>query len=164
MAQWLKGITDAGGMTFKVVGDGAGAAGTYVAKPFASGTGWVMRNVGLESLAPPAENEGTPEQQAARAGRDLTDDEIFEQADDLYSDWKPAQPLNKAQQLYVYALRRQAIWGDVEGKKPPITKPDARAKWMAWAQLEGDYTKSEAKARFVAETQRLMKSHGSRKK
>jgi len=39
--------------------------------------------------------------------------------------------------LKLYALYKQAITGDVEGKRPGFTDMVGRAKWDAWNELKG---------------------------
>ena len=78
--------------------------------------------------------------------------------------WRPAKPLTRKETLYEYALCRQAERGDVQGKRPPSYQIEARARWDAWAQLEGDMSRDFAKRKYVVETQRMMKAHGTRKK
>ena len=50
--------------------------------------------------------------------------------------------------LKIYALYKQATEGDNEGKKPSFTDMVARAKWDAWAKLEGT-TSDEAKQQYI---------------
>ena len=50
--------------------------------------------------------------------------------------------------LKIYALYKQATEGDNEGKKPSFTDMVARAKWDAWAKLEGT-TADEAKQQYI---------------
>lgn len=50
--------------------------------------------------------------------------------------------------LKIYALYKQATQGDNEGKKPSFTDMVARAKWDAWAKLEGT-TADEAKQQYI---------------
>ena len=50
--------------------------------------------------------------------------------------------------LKIYALYKQATEGDNEGKKPSFTDMVARAKWDAWAKLEGT-TPDEAKQQYI---------------
>ncbi|MEM8559319.1 MAG: acyl-CoA-binding protein [Bacteroidota bacterium] len=53
----------------------------------------------------------------------------------------PSRPDNDTL-LRLYALYKQATAGDVSGKRPGFTNPVGRAKYDAWAALEG--TDSEA--------------------
>lgn len=48
----------------------------------------------------------------------------------------PERPNNMAL-LKLYALYKQGSAGDVQGERPGITDFVARAKWDAWAALEG---------------------------
>lgn len=91
-----------------------------------------------------------------------SDLELFQEAADAYDDWLPATPLTENERLYMHALRMQATRGNVEGTRPPLTRPRERAKWSAWAQLEGDLTKAQAKAKFAAEVKHMMQRHGKR--
>ena len=50
--------------------------------------------------------------------------------------------------LKLYALYKQATEGDNESKKPSFTDMVARAKWDAWAKLEGT-TPDEAKQQYI---------------
>lgn len=50
--------------------------------------------------------------------------------------------------LKIYALYKQATEGDNEAKKPSFTDMVARAKWDAWAKLEGT-TADEAKQQYI---------------
>ena len=50
--------------------------------------------------------------------------------------------------LKIYALYKQATDGDNETKKPSFTDMVARAKWDAWAKLEGT-TPDEAKQIYI---------------
>ena len=50
--------------------------------------------------------------------------------------------------LKIYALYKQATEGDNESKKPSFTDMVARAKWDAWAKLEGT-TPDEAKQIYI---------------
>ena len=50
--------------------------------------------------------------------------------------------------LRIYALNKQATEGDNEAKKPSFTDMVARAKWDAWAKLEGT-TPDEAKQQYI---------------
>ena len=50
--------------------------------------------------------------------------------------------------LKLYALYKQATEGDNESKKPSFTDMVARAKWDAWAKLEGT-TPDEAKQIYI---------------
>ena len=50
--------------------------------------------------------------------------------------------------LKLYALYKQATEGDNESKKPSFTDMVARAKWDAWAKLEGT-SSDEAKQLYI---------------
>ena len=50
--------------------------------------------------------------------------------------------------LKLYALYKQATEGDNESKKPSFTDMVARAKWDAWAKLEGT-TPDEAEQIYI---------------
>jgi acyl-CoA-binding protein len=50
--------------------------------------------------------------------------------------------------LKIYALYKQATVGDVEGKRPGFTDMVGRAKYDAWAALEGK-GKDEAMQEYV---------------
>lgn len=51
----------------------------------------------------------------------------------------PERPDNKTL-LQIYALYKQATEGDCEGKRPGLTDFVGRAKYDAWAALEGKST------------------------
>lgn len=51
--------------------------------------------------------------------------------------------------LKLYALYKQALDGDVEGKRPGFTDMVGRAKYDAWAALKGT-ANDAAKAEYVA--------------
>ena len=50
--------------------------------------------------------------------------------------------------LKIYALYKQATEGDNEAKKPSFSDMVARAKWDAWAKLEGT-SSDEAKQLYI---------------
>lgn len=50
--------------------------------------------------------------------------------------------------LKIYALYKQATEGDNDSKKPSFSDMVARAKWDAWAKLEGT-TGDEAKQQYI---------------
>ena len=50
--------------------------------------------------------------------------------------------------LKIYALYKQATEGDNEAKKPSFTDMVGRAKWDAWAKLEGTMP-DEAKQQYI---------------
>lgn len=51
--------------------------------------------------------------------------------------------------LKLYALYKQALDGDVDGKRPGFTDMVGRAKYDAWASLKGT-TSDAAQAQYVA--------------
>ncbi|MGN8158730.1 acyl-CoA-binding protein [Salinisphaera sp. RV14] len=63
---------------------------------------------------------------------------------------KPSQ----AFQLKMYGLYRQAVDGDVTGKKPSLINPGARYKWQAWKDNEG-MSREDAMAAYVAEVDKI---------
>ena len=56
--------------------------------------------------------------------------------------------------LKLYALYKQATVGDVEGKRPGMMDFVGRAKYDAWAALEGT-SADDAKQGYVAVVERL---------
>jgi len=50
--------------------------------------------------------------------------------------------------LKIYALYKQATAGDVEGKRPGFTDMVGRAKYDAWAELQGT-AKDDAMQQYV---------------
>ena len=50
--------------------------------------------------------------------------------------------------LKIYALFKQASSGDVSGERPGFTDMIARAKYDAWAALQGS-TQDEAKQQYI---------------
>lgn len=56
--------------------------------------------------------------------------------------------------LRLYALYKQATAGDVEGKRPGFTDFAGRAKYDAWAELEGT-DPDEAKRDYIALVEEL---------
>ncbi|KGN36613.1 acyl-CoA-binding protein [Knoellia subterranea] len=56
--------------------------------------------------------------------------------------------------LRLYALYKQATTGDVDGKRPGFTNPVGRAKYDAWAKLEGT-SSDQAEADYIAEVGKL---------
>ena len=56
--------------------------------------------------------------------------------------------------LQLYALYKQATAGDVEGKRPGFTDFAGRAKYDAWAELEGT-DPDEAKRDYIALVEEL---------
>ncbi len=59
----------------------------------------------------------------------------------------PERPDN-ATLLKIYALYKQATFGDVEGKRPGFTDMVGRAKWDAWNELKG-LAKEDAMQQYV---------------
>lgn len=57
--------------------------------------------------------------------------------------------------LVLYGLYKQATAGDVSGPKPGIFKVEARAKYEAWASVEGT-TPDEARAEYVEKVRELL--------
>jgi diazepam-binding inhibitor (GABA receptor modulating acyl-CoA-binding protein) len=56
--------------------------------------------------------------------------------------------------LRLYALYKQATQGDVSGKRPGFTDFVGRAKYDAWAELEGTDS-ADAKSQYVETVRRL---------
>ncbi len=50
--------------------------------------------------------------------------------------------------LRLYALYKQATEGDVQGKRPGFTNPVGRAKYDAWAAVQG-MDRTSARAEYV---------------
>ena len=69
--------------------------------------------------------------------------------------FKPSQEF----QLKMYGLYRQAIDGDVTGKKPGMLNPVSRYKWMAWKENEG-MSREDAMAAYVAEVDKIEAEYG----
>lgn len=151
----LQAIGDLTGKTFNGIGEGADAFLRTSTAAFSTS----MQVVGL---MPAPENDGADQQQAGT--RTLTIEEEFREAKSRFLAWKPMKPLSRKEQLYEYALGKQAIMGDVTGKRPPPWQREDRARWDAWAQLEGDYSKEQAMRRYLVETDRMVRTHGTRKK
>ncbi|MDO5502922.1 MAG: acyl-CoA-binding protein [Actinomycetia bacterium] len=59
-----------------------------------------------------------------------------------------------ATKLKLYALYKQACEGDVTGSRPGFTNPVGRAKYDAWASLEG-YAQEDAEAEYIDQVQQL---------
>ena len=149
----LRGITDLPGKTLKVVGDGTVAVVQGVTDAFTS----TLRVIGL------AEDSVTEQDTSAQKAAPVPSiDEEFKASDARFDAQTFAKPLSRKEELFQYALRQQALRGDVRGKRPPRYQPQARARWDAWAQLEGDYSQERAKQRYVVEVDRLIQSHGTR--
>lgn len=75
-----------------------------------------------------------------------TEDEFTAAAEDVKN--LPADPGNDAK-LRLYALYKQATEGDVDGKRPGFTNLVGRAKYDAWAQVQG-MAADDARAEYVA--------------
>jgi diazepam-binding inhibitor (GABA receptor modulator, acyl-CoA-binding protein) len=65
----------------------------------------------------------------------------------------PERPDN-ATLLRLYALYKQATAGDVEGKRPGMMDFSGRAKYDAWAEVEGT-PREDAMEQYVALVERL---------
>jgi diazepam-binding inhibitor (GABA receptor modulator, acyl-CoA-binding protein) len=65
----------------------------------------------------------------------------------------PERPDN-ATLLRLYALYKQATAGDVEGKRPGMMDFSGRAKYDAWAEVEGT-SREDAMEQYVALVERL---------
>ena len=65
----------------------------------------------------------------------------------------PERPDNAAM-LRLYALYKQGSGGDVSGKRPGITDFVGRAKYDAWAELQGQ-SQDEAMQAYVDLVERL---------
>ncbi|GAB3671323.1 acyl-CoA-binding protein [Salinisphaera aquimarina] len=61
--------------------------------------------------------------------------------------------------LKMYALYRQAVDGDVSGKKPGMFNPIARCKWQAWRDVKG-MSREDAMAQYVAEVDKVEAQYG----
>lgn len=61
--------------------------------------------------------------------------------------------------LRMYALYKQATEGDVSGKRPGFTNPVGRAKYDAWAALQGS-TSEDARAQYIALVDELVAAEG----
>jgi acyl-CoA-binding protein len=59
--------------------------------------------------------------------------------------------------LFLYAHFKQASSGDVSGKRPGMLDMVARAKYDAWAKLEGMSPK-DAEAKYIARVAALLKA------
>jgi diazepam-binding inhibitor (GABA receptor modulator, acyl-CoA-binding protein) len=65
----------------------------------------------------------------------------------------PERPDN-ATLLRLYALYKQATAGDVEGKRPGMMDFSGRAKYDAWAEVEGT-PREDAMEQYIALVERL---------
>lgn len=70
-------------------------------------------------------------------------------------DFKPSNDYR----LRMYALYRQAVDGDVQGKKPGMLNPIARYKWQAWAAMQGKESE-QAMQEYIAEVERVEAAYG----
>ena len=61
--------------------------------------------------------------------------------------------------LSMYALYKQATEGDVSGDRPGFTDFKGRAKYDAWAELEG-MSREDAMRKYVALVERLQEDLG----
>lgn len=59
--------------------------------------------------------------------------------------------------LFLYAHFKQASAGDVSGKRPGMLDVVGRAKYDAWAKLEG-LSQKDAEAKYIAKVQALLKA------
>ena len=75
-----------------------------------------------------------------------TEDEFHAAAEDVKA--LPSDPGNDTK-LQLYALYKQATEGDVQGKRPGFTNPVGRAKYDAWAGVQGTST-DDARDQYVA--------------
>ena len=75
-----------------------------------------------------------------------TEDEFQAAAEDVKA--LPADPGNDTK-LRLYALYKQATEGDVQGKRPGFTNLVGRAKYDAWAQVQG-MDAEQARTEYVA--------------
>lgn len=69
----------------------------------------------------------------------------------------PSRPANE-ELLDLYALYKQAIEGDVSGKKPGRLDMTARAKYEAWEKRKG-MSKDDAMQNYVEYVTRLESRH-----
>ena len=75
-----------------------------------------------------------------------TEDEFHAAADDVKA--LLSDPGNDTK-LQLYALYKQATEGDVQGKRPGFTNPVGRAKYDAWAEVQGTELE-DARDQYVA--------------
>ncbi len=64
------------------------------------------------------------------------------------------RPGNEAM-LFLYAHYKQASAGDVDGKRPGMMDMIGRAKYDAWAKLEG-LSQADAEAKYIAKVNALV--------
>ncbi len=57
--------------------------------------------------------------------------------------------------LFLYAHYKQASAGDVDGKRPGMMDMIGRAKYDAWAKLEG-LSQADAEAKYIAKVNALV--------
>lgn len=60
--------------------------------------------------------------------------------------------------LFLYSHFKQATAGDVSGKRPGMLNMVARAKYDAWAKLQG-MSAEDARARYVEKVEALLSTH-----
>ncbi len=86
----------------------------------------------------------------------MADKQSFEQAQ---QDVKTltSRPSNE-DMLFLYAHYKQAVEGDVSGKRPGMMDMVNRAKYDAWAKLKGT-SSEEAMQKYVDKVQELLKTH-----
>lgn len=70
-------------------------------------------------------------------------------------DFEPSQSF----QLKMYGLYRQAMDGDVSGKKPGMLNPVERYKWQAWKANEG-MSPEDAMAAYVDQVDSVEAQYG----
>ena len=70
-------------------------------------------------------------------------------------DFKPSNDVK----LQFYALYKQAIEGDVQGKKPGMLDQVGRAKYSAWEKLKGT-SSDEAMQKYVDLLEEMKAKHG----
>ncbi|MBK8988671.1 MAG: acyl-CoA-binding protein [Chloroflexi bacterium] len=68
----------------------------------------------------------------------------------------PTRPSNE-ELLSLYAHYKQATQGDAGGKRPGFTDPVGRAKYDAWAKLQGT-NKEAAMQAYITLVERLQKA------
>lgn len=70
-------------------------------------------------------------------------------------DFKPSNDFK----LKMYGLYRQAVDGDVQGKKPGMLNPIERYKWQAWADHKG-MDREDAMQRYIEEVDKVEVRYG----
>ncbi|MDO5057404.1 MAG: acyl-CoA-binding protein [Lautropia sp.] len=68
-------------------------------------------------------------------------------------------PLDRIQQLRLYALFMQATVGDVSGRRPGFSDLEGRSRWDAWLAVAG-IGREEAMREYIAEVARLRSRRG----